>query len=566
MGCVARPPPWRTTFVVVLFGLLFAGIGLRAFFVQIVGSDFYFQQGELRYARKMEMPATRGRILDRNGHTLAASVPATSIWALPTQVDASPAQRAKLARLLGLSLRELTDRLNEDSNFVWLRRRLDRDVADAVLELGLRGVHQMSEYKRVYPDGEMTAHVVGSLNAEQKGREGIELAFEQELAGSDGQRRVIKDRYGRVVEELDVSKALSNGRDVTLSIDVKVQYISHRRLSDLVGSTRAAAGALVSVDTRTGEVLAMNSLPAFSPSDRSALTGSALRNRAVTDTFEPGSTAIPFIAARAIESGRMTPSTIVQAQGVVAVGGTTIRDLGGNGPFTLSDIVRRSSQAGAAKIAMQMQPREIWELYAQLGFGEQPRLELPGALAGRLGAYRTWRPSEQAAMGYGYGLSGSLLQLARAYTTFAREGEVIPVTMLRNVDTVTGLPVISPATARSIRTMLAAAHADRSGDPATTLRSGFGSMGAALPKIESAGYSTTRHRHVAVCMAPIHHPHVVSAVLLDEPVAALVKPGSVRAACEQVASDALQALGVPVVRAPALVPPSDLLPAERDRF
>src|SRR6185436_6493045 len=361
----------------------------------------------------------------------------------------------RLAKLLGMTLKEFEARLTDSPNFVWLRRQVDEQVAKDVLALGVKGVHQVREYKRKYPEGEAAAHVVGFTNVEDKGQEGIELAFQRDLSGRDGTRRVIKDRLGRVVEDMGDSVQPVDGRDIELSIDSKVQFYAYQRIRDAVAEHKAKAGSVVVLDAQTGEVLALSNFPSFTPSERKNLSGAQLRNRALTDTFEPGSTMKPFIAAWAMETGRVTPNTVIQtAPGSINITGSTIRDAHPHGALTVAEVIQKSSNVGTVKLAMQMQPREIWELYTQVGFGQKPQIAFPGAVTGRLRPYKTWRPIEQATMSYGYGLSASLLQIAHAYTVFARDGELIPVSLVKNQETTNGIRVLSPKTAQSIREML----------------------------------------------------------------------------------------------------------------
>jgi cell division protein FtsI (penicillin-binding protein 3) len=507
---------------VAMVGLGFAVLLGRAAYVQIVGQPFFAKQGEIRYARTLDLPASRGRIIDRNGLILASSVPVPSLWAIPKDFDADNAQRAQLARLLGMTPQELAGRLDDSPNFVWLRRQVDDAVARQVLALGIRGVHQVREYKRKYPEGEAAAHVVGFTNVEDKGQEGIELAFQKDLSGRDGTRRVIKDRLGRVVEDIGDSVAPVDGRDIELSIDSKVQFFAYQRIRDAVAEHKAKAGSVVVLDVQTGEVLALANYPSFAPADRRNLTGAQLRNRALTDTFEPGSTMKPFIAAWAMESGRVTPNTVIQtAPGSITITGSTIRDAHPHGALTVAEVIQKSSNVGTVKMAMQMQPREIWELYTQAGFGQKPQLAFPGAVTGRLRPYKTWRPIEQATMSYGYGLSASLFQIAHAYTLFARDGELVPITLTRNPQPAAGgLRVISPKTAQSIREMLHLVTGPGGTAPrAQAVGYSVGGKSGTAYKQEGKGYAEKKYRAWFVGMAPISHPRIIVAVMVDEPTA-----------------------------------------------
>jgi cell division protein FtsI (penicillin-binding protein 3) len=518
----SKTPPWRSKFFVAMVGLGFLVLIARAAYVQIIGAPFFLKQGEIRYARTIELPASRGRIIDRNGLILASSVPVPSLWAIPKDFEADKSQRAKLARLLGMTVKELEAKLDDSPNFVWLRRQVDDEVAKQVLALGVKGVHQVREYKRKYPEGEAAAHVVGFTNIEDKGQEGIELAFQRDLAGADGTRRVIKDRFGRVVEDIGESVQPVDGRDIELSIDSKVQFFAYQRIRDAVAENKAKAGSVVVLDAQSGEVLALANYPSFTPADRHNLTGAQLRNRALTDTFEPGSTMKPFIAAWALESGRVTPNTVINtAPGTITITGSTIRDAHPHGALTVAEVIQKSSNVGAVKLAMQMQPREIWELYTQAGFGQKPQIGFPGAVTGRLRPYKTWRPIEQATMSYGYGLSASLFQIAHAYTVFARDGELIPVSLVKGAQpdsVVNGMRVLSPKTAQAVREMLHMVCGPGGTAPqAQAVGYSVGGKSGTAYKQEGKGYADKKYRSWFVGMAPINKPRIIVAVMVDEP-------------------------------------------------
>ncbi|MBC8055408.1 MAG: penicillin-binding protein 2, partial [Rhizobiales bacterium] len=532
----SKTPPWRSKFLVALVGLSFCGLLGRALYVQVIGTDFFQRQGEIRYARTLELPASRGRILDRNGLILASSVPAASLWAIPKDLDTDPAQRKLLARLLGMTPKELADRLDDNPNFVWLRRQAEDQVAKDVLALGMKGVHQVREYKRKYPEGEAATHVVGFTNVEDHGQEGIELAHEAELFGRNGTRRVIKDRLGRVVEDIGDSVAPVDGRDIDLSIDSKVQFFAYQRIRDAVAQNKAKAGSVVVLDARSGEVLALANYPSYSPGDRRNLTGAQLRNRALTDTFEPGSTVKPFVAAWALETNRVKPETIIHtAPGRIAMGGFMISDAHPHGDLTVAQVIQKSSNIGSMRMGLMFPPREMWELYTQVGFGQKPQLGFPGTVSGRLRPYKTWRPVEQATMSYGYGLSASLFQIAHAYTVFAHDGEMIPVTLTKSTAVgeearVSGLRVLSPQTAKIVREMLAMATAPGGTAPkAQTIGYSVGGKSGTAYKQEGKGYAVKKYRSWFVGLAPISNPRIIVAVMVDEPTAGKWYGGDVAA-------------------------------------
>jgi cell division protein FtsI (penicillin-binding protein 3) len=516
----SKTPVWRSKFIVAAIAAGFVALAGRAAWVQVFANDFFQKQGQVRFARTLELPANRGRILDRNGLLLATSVPAPSIWALPEDVERDPIKLGKLARLLEMTPAELDKKLeDEDKTFVWLKRQVDEAVAQQVTALDIKGIYQRKEYKRQYPEGEAAAHVVGFTNVEDRGQEGIELAFNGELAGRPGSRRVIKDRLGRIVEDVGEQVAPVDGRDLQLSIDSKVQFFAYQKLRDAVLEHKAKAGSVVVLDVVSGEVLALANYPSYVPNRRQNLTGAQLRNRALTDTFEPGSTMKPFVIAIALEKGMVRPDTPIQtAPGRLVIGGSTISDAHPHGVLTVSEVIQKSSNVGTVKMAMQMQPREMWEMFSQVGFGQKPQLPFPGAVSGRLRAYKGWRPIEQATMSYGYGLSGSLFQLARAYSVFARDGELVPVTLLRTADSASGVRVMQTGTAQAVRGMLHRVTLSGGTAPkAQTMGYSVGGKTGTAHKQEGKGYADKKYRGFFVGMAPVEKPRIVVAVMIDEP-------------------------------------------------
>lgn len=516
----SKTPVWRSKLIVAGIALAFAGLAGRAAFVQVVGNDFFQRQGEVRFARTLELPANRGRILDRNGMILASSVPAPSIWAIPEDVDASKAQLFELAKLLEMPLADLRKKLaDEDKTFVWLKRQVDESVGEKIQALGIKGIYQRKEYKRQYPEGEAVAHVVGFTNVEDRGQEGMELAFNKDLAGRAGSRRVIKDRLGRVVEDVREQVPPVDGKDLQLSIDSKVQFFAYQKLRDAVLAHKAKAGSVVVLDSVTGEVLALANYPSFSPGKRQNLSGAQLRNRALTDTFEPGSTMKPFVVALALQKGLVKPETTIQTSpGRMTIGGSTISDAHPQGLLTVNQVIQKSSNVGTVKMAMQMQPREMWEMYTQVGFGQKPQVPFPGAVSGRLRAYKTWRPIEQATMSYGYGLSTSLFQLAHAYTVFARDGDLVPVSMVKSGDPAVGVRVISEQNALAMRNMLhMVTGPGGTAHKAQTMGYSVGGKTGTAHKQEGKGYADKKYRGFFVGIAPTEKPRIVVAVMIDEP-------------------------------------------------
>ena len=516
----SKTPVWRSKFIVAVLALAFAGLGARAAYVQVVGNDFFQRQGEVRFARTLELPANRGRILDRNGLILASSVVAQSIWAIPEDVDKADPKLKALAKLLEMPYSALKKRLvNEDKTFVWIKRQVDAPIAKEIAALGIKGIYQRREYKRQYPEGEASAHVVGFTNVEDRGQEGVELAFNKQLSGRNGSRRVIKDRLGRVVEDVRDVVPPVDGPDLQLSIDSKVQYFAYQKLREAVEKHKAKAGSVVVLDAQSGEVLALANYPSFNPNKRVNLTGEQLRNRVLTDSFEPGSTMKPFTIMLALEKGLVTPNTQIQtAPGRISIGRNTISDSHPHGVLTVNEIIQKSSNVGTVKLAMQMQPREMWETFAQAGFGQKPQIHFPGAVAGRLRPYKTWKPIEQATMSYGYGLSTSLFQLAQAYTIFARDGELIPVSLVKNEAPAAGVRVFSAKNALAVRKMLEMATGPGGTAPlAQTMGYSVGGKTGTAHKVEGKGYAANKYRSWFVGLAPVEAPRIVVAVMVDEP-------------------------------------------------
>ena len=516
----SKTPVWRSKLIVAAIALGFTGLIARAAYVQVFANDFFLRQGEVRFARTLTLPANRGRVLDRNGMLLASSVPAPSIWANPEDIERDPAKLRELARLLDMSPAELDKKLKDDEKtFVWLRRQLDEPVVKQILALGIKGVYDIKEYKRLYPEGEAAAHIVGFTNVEDQGQEGVELVFQKQLSGKPGSRRVIKDRLGRVVEDVGETVPPVDGEDLQLSIDSKVQFFAYQKLREAVLEHKAKAGSVVVLDAQSGEVLALANYPSYSPDKRVNLSGEQLRNRALTDTFEPGSTMKPFAVALALEKGLVKPETPIQtAPGRITITGSTITDAHPHGVLSVNEVIQKSSNVGTVKLAMQMQPREMWEMFAQVGFGQKPQLPFPGVVSGRLRPYKTWRPIEQATMSYGYGISGSLFQVARAYTVFARDGEVVPATLMKAEQQVTGVRVISADNAKAMRKMLQmAAGPGGTAQKAQTMGYSVGGKSGTAHKQEGKGYAGKKYRGFFVGMAPIEAPRIVVAVMIDEP-------------------------------------------------
>ena len=546
----SKTPVWRSKFIVAMLALAFIVLFARAAYVQVIGNAFFQRQGEVRFARTLEMPASRGRIFDRNGLLLASSVVAPSIWAIPDDVERNPAKLQQLAKLLGMPMAELNKKLaDEDKTFVWLKRQVDEPVAKQIAELKIAGIHQRKEYKRKYPEGEAAAHVVGFANVENRGQEGAELSFEKQLSGKAGARRVIKDRLGRVVEAVGDEVPPVDGQDVQLSIDSKVQFFAYQKLRDAVTAHKAKSGSVVVLDAQTGEVLALANYPSYSPDNRKNLTGAQLRNIAITDTFEPGSTMKPITVAMALEAGKVTPQTqIATAPGTYKLDKFTIRDTHNYGTLTVEGVVQKSSNVGSLKIAQRLSAQEMWDTYTALGYGHKPDLAFPGAATVRVRHWKAWRPVEQATMSYGYGLSASLFQMAHSYTAFSHDGRVIPATLVKAPDdtAVEGVRVFSEKNARAVRKMLEmAAGPGGTGQRAQTVGYSVGGKSGTARKQQGKGYASNKYRAWFTGMAPIDKPRVIVAVMVDEPSNGVYYGGAVAAPVfSEVVQQTLRIMGV----------------------
>ncbi|MFM7255646.1 MAG: peptidoglycan D,D-transpeptidase FtsI family protein [Betaproteobacteria bacterium] len=509
----------RSRIAFFLLTLGFVALIARAVWLQVFSQDYLQREGQVRYQRTLELPASRGKILDRNGQTLATSLPASAVWVNPPEYRASEAQVLQLSRLLGMKVSDLHQRVGqEEKTFVYLRRQVNSDLARQVESLQIPGVHLRREYKRYYPEGETAAHVVGFTNVEDSGQEGIELSKEKHLSGIAGSRVVIRDRLGRIIEDVREVRDPQHGTDIALSIDSRIQFIAFNAIRDAVEEHRAKAAAAVVIDVETGELLALANWPSYNPNQRAHLSGAQLRNRVITDIFEPGSTMKPFTTALALNSARVRPeSTFNVAPGRMTIGSHTISDAHAYGVLTVEQILQKSSNIGTAKMALQIPPQEMWQLFMQVGFGQVPDIGFPGAVAGRVRPHRTWKPIEQATMSYGHGISVSLLQLARAYSIFARDGELIPVTMLRHAAKAQGDPVIRAETAKTVRRMLELAAGPGGTAPQAQIQ-GYrvaGKTGTAH-KLENGRYA---NKYVAsfVGFAPVSDPRIIIAVMVDEP-------------------------------------------------
>ena len=560
---VPRLPIWRSRVLLLILIGWMLGLGGRALYLQGLNNDFLQQKGESRYSRLVEIGAHRGRITDRHGEPLAISAAVESVWASPADFNASAEQLRRLSRLIGVDGGEISRRLSDTRReFVYLRRQLPPDEAARVVELNIPGVFLQREYRRFYPAGEVTSHLLGMTDIDDKGQEGIELAFHDALVGKPGSRRVIKDRLGRIIEDVESIRAPQQGRDLTLSIDRKIQYLAYRELKAALEEHRAKAGGIVVLDARTGEILALVNLPAYNPNNRGRIETNRARNRALTDLFEPGSTLKPFTAALALEAGRVTPDTVIQTgNGKLTIGAATISDAHPAGALSVAQIIQKSSNVGAAKLALDLPAQSMWDMFSRIGLGAPTQSGFPGEGSGKLRAYQSWRPIEQATMAYGHGISVTLLQLARAYTIFASDGELKPITLLKRDEPEAGRQVIAAPIARSVRKMLEMAVQPGGTAPRAQI-AGYrvaGKTGTAR-KLEDGRYVMTKYVSSFVGFAPVSEPRIIVAVMIDEPTAGQYYGGLVAAPVfREVTAGALRTLSV-VPDAPTLtvkLPPAD---------
>jgi cell division protein FtsI (penicillin-binding protein 3) len=540
--------PWRSRLLLVGIVGWFIALVIRAVYLQGLHNDFLQAKGESRYSRVLSLGATRGMIVDRNNEPLAISTPVESVAASPADMETTPSQLAKLAHLLEMDTAEVRRRLADSKReFVYLKRQLPPDQAEKIVELGVPGVFLQREYRRYYPAGDVMAHLIGFTDVDDKGQEALELAFDPDLTGKAGTRRVIKDRRGRIIEDVDSIRKPQDGAKITLSIDARIQYLAFRELRNAVLEHRAKAGGIVVLDARTGEVLAMANLPSYNPNNRGKLDPKRTRNRAVTDLFEPGSTLKPFTASAALEAGLFKPETVIQtAPGYLTIGNRTIHDAHPQGALTVSQVIQKSSNVGAAKMALSLPAENMWTLFRQVGFGAVPASGFPGEVAGKLRAYATWKPIEQATMSYGHGISVSLLQLARAYTVFANDGEVVPLTLIKREASVEMVRVLKPQTAQAVRAMLELAVLPGGTAPKAQI-SGYrvGGKTGTAHKLEGRTYAN-KYVSSFIGLAPASNPRLIVAVMIDEPSAGQYYGGTVAAPVfSQVMAGTLRLLAIP---------------------
>lgn len=552
----SKTPPWRSRFLVLLVGLGFLALSGRALYVQVLESDFFQKKGEERYASTLQLPASRGRILDRHGQILAISVNAPTISVNPQQFKANDEQKRALVSLLHMPLKEFNAKLDDGGAYVVLKRQIDDGLAQQIRALKVKGLTIEPGYIRRYPENEAAAHVVGFTDIEDKGQEGIELTFQRQLQGHGGSRGVVKDRLGRVVEELGEPVDPRDGRDVQLTIDSQVQALAYQRIRDAVQEHKAKAGSVVVLDAQSGEILALANYPSYLPGERRNLTGSQLRNRAITDVFEPGSTVKPFIVSMALEKGFVKPDTVLDTR-PFKVGPLLVNDGSHqHDALTVAQVIQKSSNVGTVKMSQRLDNKEMGEMLAELGFGTKPQIGFPGAATGKLRPWKTWKPVEKATMSYGYGLSASLLQIARAYTAIARDGELAPLSLIKGEEALPPVRIFEPETARTMRQLLRGTVSKEGTAPlAQPMGYSAGGKTGTAEKQEGRGYNSDKHRAWFSGISPIDNPRVVVAVMIDEPTGVYFGGLVAAPVFKVVVEQALRTLNVPPdleVKAPVL--------------
>ena len=552
----------------------FTALVVRALWIQGPGNAFYEAKAVKGTQRELEMSASRGKILDRNGQVIATSLEAKAVIAYNDTVpkDLSDEKIKQLANLLQMREVDVRKKLKDERNQVFLKRQVDPAIAQQIRKLEIPGIGLNNEFRRFYPEGEAMAHVVGFTNVEDHGQEGMELSRENDLAASTGKRRVVVDRLGRIVEDMGVLQLPQNGKDLKLSVDSKIQYIAYNALKDAVEKHRAKAAGAVVINVQTGEILALANWPSYNPNDRKILSGEQLRNRVMTDTFEPGSTIKPFTVALAMEKGQVNPNTVMTIGAKYLVGPKPITDTHLYPSLTVAEVIQKSSNIGTSKLAMNMPASEMWDLFTAVGFGQTPKVGFPGAVAGRLHPHQKWMPTDQARIAFGYGISTSLFQMARAYTIFARDGELVPVTIEHSPDYKAGVRVISAKTAIEMRSMLESVT-EAGGTAIKAHAEGYrvGGKTGTAHKVAGKGYSTNKYLAYFTGIAPISAPRIVVAVMVDEPTANGYYGGQVAAPIfSTIVSETLRAMNVApdstvknMVQRDDAIKPSSVAPIQR---
>ncbi len=542
--------------MLLIFLLSSIALIARAVNLQVMETDFLQGQGEARFLREVTIPSTRGVISDRNGEPLAVSTPVDSVWVHPGQLLEYPDNIKPLARLLGANADDIERKLSQRANkeFVWLKRRLNPEVAAQISALDLAGVYLQKEYRRFYPAGEVTSHVIGFTNIDDIGQEGLELAYDNWLVGSPGSKRVIRNRKGEAVEEVALIKESQPGQDLHLTIDRRLQYLAYRELKSTVRQHGARSGSVVVLDVNTGEVLAMVNQPSYNPNDPEH-DKDGMRNRAVTDVIEPGSVMKPIAITSVLENGLAVPTTPVETSpGYMVISGHTIRDHSNYGLLDVTGVLTKSSNVGITRLALQLQPEQMWDTYSRLGFGEVTGTGFPGESAGVLRNYRRWRQLEQATISYGYGVSATPLQLAQAYAAIANGGKLRPPTFIQGANN-PPISVIDTRIAKLVATMLETVTSNAgTGTKARVPNYRIAGKTGTSHKASASGYADSRYVSSFVGFGPASNPRLVSVVVINDPTGEEYYGGLVAAPLfSRVMTGAMRLLNIPPDNYPAML-------------
>ena len=515
--------PWRFRLVLVLLVGMAGALAWRIVDLHVFDHDFLKEQGDARSVRHIPIPAHRGLITDRNGEPLAVSTPVTTLWGNGKELQAARDRWSELAAALGQEPKGFAARLEQNAGreFMYLVRGLTPEQGQVVLDLKVPGVYAIEEFRRFYPAGEVAAHLVGFTDVDDRGREGIELAFDEWLAGVPGKRQVLKDRRGQLIKDVQVSQNAKAGKTLALSIDLRMQYLAHRELRNALVEFGAKAGSLVMVDVHTGEILAMVNQPTYNPNNRRNLQPAAMRNRAMIDVFEPGSPVKPFVVAMGLNSGKYRPDTVMDTRpGHMQVGRKTVRDVHNYGVLDVTGVIKKSSNIGVVRIALDLGGENLYSMLQQVGLGQDTGLGFPGERIGNLPNFRVWKPIETAVMSYGYGLSVTAVQLTHAYAVLGNDGASVPLSLMRLDQVPQSVQVLDPQVSAQVLQMLRAVVDEQGGTGSRARVPGYqvgGKTGTVHKVQEGGGYATDRYRSVFAGVAPISNPRIAAVVVIDEP-------------------------------------------------
>lgn len=549
---------WRFYMVLVFLVTCMMALVWRVIDLHIVNHEFLRSQGDMRTIRVEPIVASRGKIVDRHGEPLAVSAPVVTLWSNPQQVELDDPNWKMLAKLVDIKAKNLNKRLvsNSEREFIYIKRQISPELANEAMALKLAGLYSQRDFKRYYPEGEVTSHVVGFTDIDENGQEGIELVFDDWLKGIAGSKKVLKDRRGSIVKDLSLLEDAQRGKDVQLSIDLRLQYLAYRELKAAVAAHGAKSGSLVMLDVKTGEILAMVNQPAFNPNNRSSLRADWLRNRAITDVFEPGSTVKPFSIAAALNSGKFSTRSMVNTSpGFIRLNGRTIRDVKDYGKLDLPTVVSKSSNVGTSRVALKTGGEAIWDVFFQAGFGQATGVEFPGESIGTLPNYSKWRPISLATLSYGYGLSVTSLQLTQAFMAIADKGQRKPISLIKGGQTNMPIVQVMPEKiASQITGMLEkVVLKGGTGTRAQVMEYRVAGKTGTVHLIGANGYEEDEYISVFSGFAPVESPRVAMSVVVNQPQGSEYYGGEVAAPVfSRVMAGSLRLLNVAPDRTPGM--------------